>query len=291
VRETRWQVIAGFLVAAATAPLALRLLFEREWDVVQRIHDVTNGLVHASLLFGGAATLVFVGGLFLGLGRLRAQDVGLVGSRLPIALLSTLGLWLVTQAVLVLASWASGREVALDSAWTDLGLSAVLGRLLGQVVGMALFEETTFRGFLLPQLYIKFSADRRRVEARPLVWAILASQFFFALCHLPNRLFETVGGPVVLELLTTTMVGVGISLVYLRTGNLWLVAGLHGLGNRPTPVFESPVDPNVVLSVLVVMLLLCWPWLERSVLGQPALSRRSGAQRQGDGAALQSDTS
>lgn len=266
VREARWQVIAGFLVAAATAPLALRLLFEREWDVVQRIHDVTNGLVHASLLFGGAAALIFVGGLFLGLGRLRAQDVGLVGSRLPIALLSTLGLWLGTQAVLVLASWASGREVALDSAWTDLGLSAVLGRLLGQVVGMAPFEETTFRGFLLPQLYIKFSADRRRVEARPLIWAVLASQFFFALCHLPNRLFETAGGPVVLELLTTTMVGVVISLVYLRTGNLWLLAGLHGLGNRPTPVFESPVDPNVVLSVLVIGLLLCWPRLERSVL-------------------------
>ncbi len=267
VQEAGWATIVGFLVAASTIPLLLRLLFEAQWELVQQISEGTRGLVHASLLFGVVASLMVVGGLLLGLGRLRAQDVGLIKSRLPIALSVFLGLWLATQLILLLAGWLGGQGLSLDGAWREQGVLAVLGKLLGQLLGMSLFEETTFRGFLLPQLYLKFNPNRTPQGLKPWAGALVVSQFFWACCHLPNRLFPGANeGPIVLELLVTTAVGILIAFIYMRTGNLWLVVGLHALGNRPTPLLAPPIDPNVVLSGLVILVVVGWPWLERRVL-------------------------
>lgn len=264
VRETRWKIIAGFLIAAMTLPLSLRLIFEENWKVVQQIEYETNGLVHPSLLFGLVETSIIVGCLFLWLGKLRVQDVGLIRSGLPIAFLSILGLWLTIQLVLVSVGWISGHQISLDGGWTQQGVLAVLGSLLGQLFGIALYEETAFRGFLLPQLYLKFSDRREKQGRKPLIWALVTSQFFFALCHLPNRLFYTANeSPVIPELLVTSTVGIILAFIYLRTGNLWLIMGLHALGNGPTPIIEPLIDPNIVLTIMVVPLLLFWPRLER----------------------------
>ena len=50
------------------------------------------------------------------------------------------------------------------------------------------------------------------------------------------------------------------TLIYLRTRNLWIVIGLHGIENAPTRLFESPV-PSEALLLVEIALLALWPWL------------------------------
>jgi TctA family transporter len=67
----------------------------------------------------------------------------------------------------------------------DLAISlATLGFLVAMLVGIPLYEEVAFRGFLFPQLYLKLGGAYR---ARLWVAAII-SALLFALMHLPNRM-------------------------------------------------------------------------------------------------------
>ena len=84
---------------------------------------------------------------------------------------------------------------------------------LTAVVLAPLFEETIFRGALLPVLAAKLG---------PLVGA-LVSGLLFAMAHI------SVG-----ELAPLTVLGVGLGLVRLRSGRLWPSVLMHGLWNAVT---------------------------------------------------------
>ena len=105
----------------------------------------------------------------------------------------------------------------------------------------------------------------------------LASQVFFALLHLPNRLF--LGNPSANELLMDqlrlTVVGLGFLGIYLVTRNLWTVVGIHALGNQSAPLLEAPQMTVGYVWLALALLLL--------ILGKPA-ARLAG--RRGSGAAL-----
>lgn len=271
VRETTWQALALATIGVIAASLLLNFVVGQP-AVREALRDLelgTGRLVQLPLV-AGPLFFAIVGTVIFGIGRLRCSDVGW---RLPAvgpALLVTLAFWVAMQPGLALWIVLSGSELRWNEAWNELGAGWFFGQLLAQLLGNALLEEMVFRGFFLPQFYLKASARFRPVAA--LALALLGSQVFFALTHIPNRLLvlgwavERLPG----DQLNLIVQGLTYSAVYLVTGNLFICVGLHSLYNQPARLLRAPFSPGVqiVWHALVFVLLAGWP-----------IARRFGARR------------
>ena len=129
--------------------------------------------------------------------------------------------WLMVTPVVMLTGWLLVRLVG-DPGGSNPLLELVLGSrdplalgllALTAVVLAPLFEETIFRGALLPVLATKLG---------PLP-GVLLSGLLFAMAHI------SVG-----ELAPLTVLGVGLGLARLRSGRLWPSVLMHGLWNAVT---------------------------------------------------------
>ena len=181
------------------------------------------------------------------------------------ALIVTFCLWLVLHALVLGVALAEGQAPAWSEQWSARPALAV-GRILADFLGVALCEETVFRGFLLTQLRLKF--DRllggRRWPA--LAVALGLSQVVFALGHLPYLCYHhgTPAAELPDGLLMLFVWGVLFALVYVQTGNLLISVGLHGLVNTPALALEAPGGiattglVSLALSYLLVSVLLQW---------------------------------
>jgi uncharacterized protein len=276
-RETSWLIIglAALTQVAASVWINGVLFQEAAMEKLRIVYKATAGLVAPTLVGGILLILTVVVIVMFLIGRLRPQDVGWRRRDLLPALAVTAGFWAVMQGVLAALALVEGRELALNPAWLKPGASFVLGGLIAQLLGNAFAEETIFRGFLPSQLHLKFGRRQGRIAA--LVSAALASQVFFALLHLPNRLFlhKASGSELFMDQLRLTLFGLGFLLIYLVTRNLWTVVGLHALGNQSVPLLEaSQMTVALVWVALALLLVILW---------RPA-ARLAG--RRGSGAAL-----
>ena len=129
--------------------------------------------------------------------------------------------WLMVTPVVMLTGWLLVRLVG-DPGGSNPLLELVLGShdpialgllALTAVVLAPLFEETIFRGALLPVLAARLGQ----------LGGVLLSGLLFAMAHI------SVG-----ELAPLTVLGVGLGLVRLRSGRLWPSVLMHGLWNAVT---------------------------------------------------------
>jgi membrane protease YdiL (CAAX protease family) len=167
----------------------------------------------------------------------------------------TVVLWGVAQIIHLVAGLLTRGEITLNPDWAIYGTGFMIGLVLTQVFGNALFEEIAYRGFLFPQLYLRLTSLRARPWNRFLV-ALLISQAAFALSHIPNRIYlGMTAGDIAVDLLMLVGWGVLYTLLYLRTDNLFLVVGVHALGNTPTTLFATaPVLTGAGASMLIYLL-------------------------------------
>eukprot|EP01034_Spumella_vulgaris_P023749 gene23749-30006_t len=116
---------------------------------------------------------------------------------------------------------AGAFQVVGNNSWT------VVFKPLAELVLVAVFEELLFRAMLLRILQ----------NALGTRWALAISSLIFALAHFPND------GVSALGLVITVAAGVMFGAAYLKTGRLWLAAGLHFAWNFITgTVFSLPVS-------------------------------------------------
>jgi hypothetical protein len=85
--------------------------------------------------------------------------------------------------------------VRINPSWGEVGVGAILGLLVAQLFGNALYEGVLFRAVLLDRLVLKLR-DRR--WGFPL--ALVGSQTIFALLHVPNRLLQGYSSHVMIRL-------------------------------------------------------------------------------------------
>jgi len=259
-------------------PILVLLLLTSRVDILIPIARATHWIVHPDLVAGVVLLLVVVGGIVLWHGGLRAADVGLVRSHLPLALLVTAGFWLITQVILILSSLTHTGTLALHAQWSDPGTVVTLGFLAAMLLGMALYEEVAYRGYLFPQLYLKLRGTYgTRVGA-----AAVLSGVIFALLHVPTRILigQVTGAALLPHMAVLTLAGLFGVVLYLRKENLLVVTGIHALVNAPTQVVEAPVSPFVVTVVLSGLMWLAWPRLVRPASASPLQS--SGKQDGGE---------
>lgn len=242
-----------YLLVIALAAVINLVLFPGPWfDPLER---ASGGLLNATLQANLLGLLLF--GVFVfWLGRLRPADVGLERNKLPRAVLLTGLLWLAMQAVCLAISAVTGG-VSLDADWTRRGATGMFGLLISQLMGNALAEELVYRGLLLPQFFLRLRIASRTWRTAAAAALMLA---LFILSHIPNRIFQgySVGG-MLLDAPILLLWGLLFTIVYLRTGNLFLAVGIHALVNEPTLISGFTLfPPQLILLALVIILLAAW---------------------------------
>ena len=260
VRPTTWRVLTLAIVAIVVSLLLSNyVLFQgRVGEVLSGLKSETSGWVSSTLVASLLTLAIFVA-VVLGIGRLRPSDVGWNARSAGVGLLVTLGLWIAMQLALLLIAVLRSEAVAWHHDWTGRGVGFVLGGLLAQLLGNALTEEIQFRGFLLPQLYLKATGRYRRGVA--LAIALVGSQALFALSHIPNHVF--VRHMPAAELVATQfglfLGGLFFAAAYLVTRNLFVAVGIHSLGNEQVPLVQASENTTgAVWFGLVLLLLLVW---------------------------------
>jgi membrane protease YdiL (CAAX protease family) len=223
----------------------------------------TNELIQATLLASLLLGLVVVGGIIFAYARLAPADVGLGWRQLRAGLVYTLILWALTQVICGLADVITTGGLQINTNWAEAGASFMIGALLAQVCGNALVEEIGWRGFLLPQVFLRLGGNDGPEPRQNLVLAVLGVQFLFALMHIPNRLLSNnmLISEMLVSLVFVFILGIFFACIYLRTGNLFLAIGIHALFNTPTALFAPVLPSQAILGALVILALVAWPRL------------------------------
>lgn len=256
IRTTRRMSLRLFIAAHFVVAALVNLVFFAA-DTFRPLASATGGLFTGSLVVNLILVGALVGGVVGRMGGLRAYDVGLIGRSIPIGVLYTAALWIAAQAVHLVFGLLTYGRVMVHPSWENGGWMVMVGLLAAQLFGNALFEEIAYRGFLFPQLFLRL---RAWVEypLTHLMLSILISQGLFALSHIPNRIYLGMTTPeIALDLLMLLGWGVLYTLIYIRTDNLFIVVGIHALGNAPTTLFATaPLFEGDGASFLIYALVL-----------------------------------
>jgi membrane protease YdiL (CAAX protease family) len=253
IREVGWPTITLFLVVSTGVFVQLPV-FQR----VGALREVFAGPSWRSNLVIFAIVLVLaVVGVLFGFGRLRPADVGLRRDNLGEGIIVTVTVWALIQLIEVVGDIATGSAVSIAPSWTRDGIGPTLAWTAAMFLGAALYEEIGYRGFLFPQLYLNIGGTPR---AR--LWiALILSQVVFAVTHIPAHvtLRHMSGSALWTTVVLQGIIGCMLVLLYLRTRNLWISIGIHGLANAPTPLVAGASGFELFLIVLII----AWPWITR----------------------------
>ncbi|MEW5826454.1 MAG: type II CAAX endopeptidase family protein [Candidatus Bipolaricaulota bacterium] len=250
-------LLAAFFLCYVGLSLFINLVvFPSPWlDPVAR---ATRGLISPTLVVNLALLAICVGGVLRLAGGLRWRDVAGGSWAFRQGAASVLLLWVITQAIAAATVRLAGEAVLLDPAWTGVGSLAVVGNVLAQVAGNALFEEIAFRGVLLPRVFRRLRT--KRPWLRPLL-AVALSQALFALFHIPNRIYS--GLPAAdfpLELLRLFGLGSLFAVVYLRTGSLTFTLGVHALLNEPASLVGGAPATEITVALVATTVAVGTLW-------------------------------
>jgi membrane protease YdiL (CAAX protease family) len=257
IRRARPGTIRVFLLTHFGLMAIVNLVFFAT-DAFRPLAAATGGLVSGSLLINVLLLALLVGIVILRHGRLRLYDIGVIPQHLPAGILFTLSFWGAAQLIHALGGLLHYGAIRVSPVWEAFGLNFMIGQVLAQLIGNALFEEIAYRAFLFPQIYLK-AEEQIRHPWRRLVTALALSQAAFALAHIPNRIYRGMTPEMIaLDLGLLFAVGVCYTIIYWRTDNLFVVVGAHTMGNAPTTLFATAPflagDGETVLIYLMIAL-------------------------------------
>jgi membrane protease YdiL (CAAX protease family) len=282
VRRARGSTVGLFLVLSFLIVGGYSAVY---WiGFVQMGRHSIEGSVCRILGLNALLILGAIVGVLLWYEKLSLQDIGLVWRKLPFAMLIWAGLWLLVQGIELVAGLLLRGNAEIDPAWSGGGL-AIVALLVGHLLGTALYEEMAFRGFLLRQCFVSLVRWTKNRQVLSTALAILVSELAFTLFHVPWKLLtQGWSTNMVGELSGVLLTGIIYSLLYLRTDNLFLVVGVHALGNAPTSLITPTIGtPNLLLLFTVVIWLL-WPrmgkWEERASLPFTSTAMRTRLPRE-----------
>jgi membrane protease YdiL (CAAX protease family) len=180
-------------------------------------------------------------GIFL-LGKLRFSDLGIFRAKILPAILFGFGYWLTLQVIISLAVFLLEGRLAWEK--------VIPGYLFDQLLFFALAEEIIFRGYLFPQVFLKFNRSSKN-PGRAFWGALLVSQTIFSLSHIPHRLVNnTPLQDIPYQLVFLFISGLFLCYIYLRSLNLLVAVAVHAIGNAPTVLFSYDVLPWYVVNLL-----------------------------------------
>lgn len=260
VKPARWWILIAYGIADAVLVIGAVTLFANK--TLRPIAVATNGLINETLIANLAIVIIEVVIVVMWLGKLKLADIGLIWSRLRTGLVFTFALWALVEIAEIAIGLIKTGTVKLNPDWNQYTLT-LIGAFIAQALGNALREEIGYRGFLLPQLHLKFNARWPNHTRSCLLLALVISQSAFAMMHIPIRLYGA-GHITAGELLRLFALGIVFAIIYLRTQNLFLAIGVHTLANAPTALVIPGVDMFLMLLIFTLLLVVFWPILNRT---------------------------
>lgn len=203
--------------------------------------------------------LIIFGFIIFKIGKHNLSSLWLSREKLRNGVILGIISWLIIQASVFLYMLLSGNPLSLHP-----NINKEIGALLGQLFGNALTEELIFRGIFFLQLYIIFR--KRFSERKAFLISIIVSQLFFAVHHLPNRIFiKHYANFLFIDQIKLLIMGVLFVLFYIKTKNFALTVIIHSLFNHPLRLFNG--DFLYVLNVLILFLItmIFWNTIERKM--------------------------
>ncbi len=254
IRQAAWWLLPLYLLAE----LGLRI-WGQSWVWPDQVAAWAGRLSGGLISWNLAARLddyLLIGVLLLGIGRLRPRDLGWRRRNLRAGLLTLAGVWLLLQIVIALLALAAGSGLIWHPDWMEFPVLVVIGWLVGHLLGTAVVEDTVYRGFLLPQLYLWLGERKWRLGT-----AVFLSQLLFTLSHIPQWIEYGMDTPLLPGIVL--LLGLVFTAIFLLTDNLFVVMAFHALHDAPTPLFVSPVDSHV-LMLLLELGVIGWLWWRRA---------------------------
>jgi membrane protease YdiL (CAAX protease family) len=145
-----WRQIAAFLVLSGALLVLVPLARQTPWGAALRGPAWRENLSLFALLL-----VVTVGGILVLWCRLRLSDLGLRCDKFGQGISVVVIFWGVLQAWPFIAS-GSGE---LAATWNDPGVLVTLRWTAVMFLATGLWEEIAFRGFLLPQIYLRLPGE------------------------------------------------------------------------------------------------------------------------------------
>jgi uncharacterized protein len=257
VTETSWRFLLLTMAVVVAVATAFTISFHAGRGFYTAIYADTEHLVRPALIAG--LTLLTVAFAAAGYAGLRPHDLGWQRSRLGGGSAAVAAIFVTMQVIQVVVTIANGDRPQLSASWTGAGWTTATGALAAYALGIGPAEETLFRGLLLPQLGLKFA---RMAPAAAVGAALVVSQAMFALYHLPADVLGGSSGAgmtwpdIALDLSRVFAIGMVLAALYLRTGNLFLVIGIHALQDAGTTIVAAPLDPGLVTLSLAALAFL-----------------------------------
>jgi membrane protease YdiL (CAAX protease family) len=260
-KESDYRTMTLFFIVSLVVVLLYLLAYQ--FGVVQFLEDFGGGLLHRTLILNVLLMLIAVCGVLVLKEKLQWKDFGLVGRKLPIAIVVGSITWVTVQIIEGFASYIYTGSIEFDPKWST-DILGLIGLLIGMLFGTALYEEVGYRGFLLVQFKMKME-DITTNRTLQISLSLIASQTLFTLLHVPWKVLNQGWTTAALFdlLFSIFMNGIIYGLLYLRTENLFFVMFVHAFGNAPTSLFNSYFGSSNILIILAIIWAAIWPSLQR----------------------------
>ncbi len=232
--------------------IGLGPLIERTLALAMR----TNGLVQLALPFSFFRFVIIVLAIILLAGDWTFRELGLKREHLLAGLAWTSAAWAVSAVLLLAASFILEGRPHLHPGWGSMLVTWTAGDAAARFFGTAFVEGIIYRGFMISAVFHALPAMGGKKDA---LVALVISQMMAALPELPAAVmsgsaFYYLSARFALAFL----LGLLVALVYLRTGNLFLSMGLHGLLLAPLPLFTAPEWLIRGLPVIAALVFISW---------------------------------
>lgn len=165
--------------------------------------------------------------------------------------------------------------IALITGKAEVTATAMQITLLAlSCVCVGLFEETAFRGIILPTILIKMPKNRKGIFL-----SVLISAAFFGLIHLLNLLSGASAISVIMQIGYSFLIGGMLGFVLVTTHNLWLCIALHAIYNfcgllLPTLGVGSWWDlPTIIITVVLSIAVLIYAVLRMSRINEAEVKK------------------
>jgi membrane protease YdiL (CAAX protease family) len=255
------------IILVSLISIGLNIFFSnyiREFGYFLIIEEKTNYIIQDTLVIYLIKDIIFIVILILIFGKLKPKDIGLEKKKILPAIIVISSIWLFYNIVGLVYTLSLNGGVVFDNEILDDGWNVVLGQFIGQIFGCGPFEEIIYRAFFLIQIYLllirRNLEEPNKISKKALISSIIITQIFFALIHIPDRVWENQPlNEYWMDMFSLFIYGVVFVLLYLRTNNILIVAGIHALLNRTTSLFMPSFYSWIIIWIFAVLLLIFYP--------------------------------
>lgn len=225
----------------------------------------TEGILDSTFILNLVKTAFIVTGVIFWIGTFRMRHLGLKSNNFKAGLLSLFFLWALLQIVQVTYGLLTSSNVGTVTEWDQAGPIPIISGFLLFAIGKAFFDETVYRGFLMPQMHLKCQKYLKLDSRITLGIAIIASQSIYLIIQVPLiSEYLTTGINTTLILSSLFVLSIVNSLVYLRTKNLFIAIGIHVLWFHPVFIATATLPHVFILLLLSAGFIYLWPMLPGS---------------------------